>query len=79
MAYTQTTRLLLKKAVVGSNQPFETTEINNNWDKVDAEAVAVDARLDTAESDITAIETDIIAVKGTSAASTIIAIDGGTA
>lgn len=50
MAYTTTTRLLLKKATPGTNQPFETAEINANWDKVDAEAVAVDARLDAVES-----------------------------
>lgn len=56
MAYTQTTRLQLKKAVPGTNQAFETSEINNNWDKVDAEAVAVDARLDAAESSITSIQ-----------------------
>ena len=72
MAYTTTTRLLLKKAVIGSNQAFETAEINANWDKVDAEAVAVDTRLDTAEADITGI-------KGASTASTIVSIDGGTA
>lgn len=36
MAYTQTTNLDLDKAVVGTNQPFETAKINENWDKVDA-------------------------------------------
>lgn len=41
MSYTQTTTLDLDKAVVGSNQPFETTSINSNWDKVDAAVVAV--------------------------------------
>lgn len=41
MSYTQTTTLSLDKAVVGSNQPFETTSINSNWDKVDAAVVAV--------------------------------------
>jgi hypothetical protein len=50
MSYTTTTRLGLKKAVVGSNQAFETAEINANWDKVDAEAVAADGRLDTIEA-----------------------------
>lgn len=41
MAYSTTTELALQKAVPGSNQPFETAEINNNWDKVDAAVVAV--------------------------------------
>lgn len=41
MSYTQTTTLDLDKAVVGSNQPFETTSINANWDKVDAAFVAI--------------------------------------
>jgi hypothetical protein len=35
MAYTQTTNLGLDKAVVGTNQAFETVKINDNWDKVD--------------------------------------------
>jgi len=50
MAYTTTTRLALQKAVVGSNQAFETAVINSNWDKVDAEAVAADSRLDAIET-----------------------------
>ena len=41
MSYTQTTELDLDKAVPGSNQPFETTSINSNWDKVDAAVVAI--------------------------------------
>lgn len=36
MAYSQTTNLDLDKAVVGTNQAFETDVINDNWDKVDA-------------------------------------------
>lgn len=66
MAYTNTTRLSLQKAVIGTNQPFETAVINSNWDKVDAEAVAADARLDSIEAlnttqnnRITAVETNI--------------------
>lgn len=59
MAYTTTTRLGLKKAVVGSNQAFETAEINSNWDKVDAEAVATDTRLDTAEGQIVTANANI--------------------
>lgn len=50
MSYSTTTRLGLKKAVVGSNQAFETAIFNDNLDKTDAEFVAVDGRLDTVES-----------------------------
>jgi hypothetical protein len=50
MSYTTTTRLGLQKAVVGSNQAFETAVFNANWDKVDAEAVAADGRLDSVEA-----------------------------
>lgn len=50
MSYTTTTRLQLEKAVIGSNQPFETSSINGNWDKVEAEAVATDTRLDNIET-----------------------------
>jgi hypothetical protein len=71
MSYTGTTRLDLKKADIGSNQPFETSVINANWDKVDAEAVAVDTRIDTIEgtidgydSSITALGNDITALDG---------------
>jgi hypothetical protein len=56
MSYTTTTRLGLKKAVAGSNQAFETAIFNENLDKVDAEAVAADARLDSAESRLTSVE-----------------------
>lgn len=59
MSYTGTTRLDLKKADIGSNQPFETSVINANWDKVDAEAVATDTRLDTIESTIDGYDTSI--------------------
>lgn len=65
MSYTTTTRLLLKKAVIGSNQAFETSEINANWDKVDAEAVATDSRLDAAESTITSYGTRLTTAEGT--------------
>jgi hypothetical protein len=56
MSYTTTTRLGLKKAVAGSNQAFETAIFNENLDKVDAEAVAADGRLDSAESRLTSVE-----------------------
>lgn len=50
MSYTTTTRLGLKKAVVGSNQAFETAVFNENLDKIDAEFVADDSRLDAVEA-----------------------------
>jgi hypothetical protein len=50
--------------VPGSNQPFETAVFNENWDKIDAEAVAADTRLDaiealntTQDNRLTAVET----------------------
>lgn len=61
MAYTTTTRLELQKAVPGSAQVFETTVINDNWDAIDAEAVAIDGRLDAAESDIATLQSQIAA------------------
>lgn len=57
MAYTTTTRLGLKKAVPGSNQPFETAVFNENYDKIDAETVAADARLDNLEAGLDTINT----------------------
>lgn len=56
MSYSVTTRLGLKKAVVGSNQAFETSVFNDNLDAVDAEFVAVDGRLDTAEGSLTSLD-----------------------
>lgn len=43
MAYTETTYLGIKKPVIGSNQPFETAVMNENWDKVDNVVPAVQA------------------------------------
>lgn len=64
MSYTTTTRLALQKAVVGSNQPFETAVVNSNWDKVDAEAVAADARLDSVEALNVTQDNRLTAVEG---------------
>lgn len=65
MSYTGTSRLDLKKADIGSNQPFETSVINANWDKVDAEAVAVDTRLDTAEGTVSTLSSSVSTLSGT--------------
>lgn len=43
MAYTQTTELALDKATPGTNQAFETSVINDNWDKIDDAVVALQA------------------------------------
>jgi acyl dehydratase len=59
----------LEKATPGTNQPFETTSINNNWDKVDANAASDHNR-------ITAVET---LVSGLSYVSGRLVIDGGGA
>lgn len=64
MSYTGTTRLDLKKADIGSNQPFETSVINANWDKVDAEAVATDTRLDTVEGTIGGYDATLTSLDG---------------
>lgn len=50
MTYSLTSRLQLKKAVAGTNQPFETAVFNENWDKIDADSVTTNSRLSTVES-----------------------------
>jgi hypothetical protein len=52
MTYTTTTRLGLKKAVAGTNQAFETSVFNANWDAIETDAVLADTRLDAAEASI---------------------------
>ena len=50
MSSTSTSRLGLFKPTPGSAEPFRTSDVNANMDKIDAEAVAVDARLDAVEA-----------------------------
>jgi len=45
MSSTLTTELDLFKAVPGTAEPFRTTDINSNMDKIDAFAVAVLAQI----------------------------------
>lgn len=52
MSYTNTAKLALKKADIGSNQAFETSVMNANWTAIDNEAVAIDGRLDVIETAI---------------------------
>ena len=69
MAYTESTDLALKKAVPGTNQPFETAEMNNNWDKIDAASIASKAAIAAAQTDIANLK----------AGTAITHIDGGAA
>lgn len=79
MAYTETTELLLKKAVPGTNQPFETAEINNNWDKVDDAVVALIAVDAATAGDVASLSTQITDVISGDTPITITTIDGGAA
>jgi hypothetical protein len=63
MSYTDTTKLDLKKADPGTNQPFETEVFNDNLDKIDAEAVAIDARLDAVEAADVVLDSRLDAVE----------------
>ena len=63
MSYTTTTRLGLKKAVPGSNQPFETAVINTNWDSIDADLVSAASRLTAIESLNTSEESRLTAIE----------------
>lgn len=46
MSYTSTTKLGLFKPVPGTAEPFRASDFNDNMDKIDAEAVAIDVRID---------------------------------
>jgi hypothetical protein len=66
MSSSATPRLALFKPVPGTSEPFRASDFNSNMDKIDAEAVAADTRLDNIEAlnttqnnRITAIETVI--------------------
>lgn len=66
MSSSNTTRLALFKPVPGTSEPFRASDFNGNMDKIDAEAIAVDTRLDNVEAlnvtqnnRITAVETMI--------------------
>jgi len=68
MSSTSTTRLGLFKPVPGSAEPFRTSDVNSNMDKIDAEAVAVDGRLDTLETAVGASGNVVNASKATNVA-----------
>lgn len=58
MSYTSTTKLGLFKPVPGSSEPFRSSDFNDNMDKIDAEALSVDTRLDTVEAGLDAVNVD---------------------
>jgi len=68
MSSTSTTRLGLFKPTPGSAEPFRTSDVNSNMDKIDAEAVAVDGRLDTLETAVGASGNVVNASKATNVA-----------
>ena len=70
MSSSLTPRLELFKPVPGTIEPFRASDFNSNMDKIDAEAVAADARLDAVEALNTTQNNRITALETT--------IDGGT-
>jgi hypothetical protein len=70
MSSSLTPRLALFKPTPGSVEPFRASDFNSNMDKIDAEAVAADARLDAAEAFNTTQNNRLTALET--------AIDGGT-
>jgi hypothetical protein len=67
MSSTSTTRLGLFKPTPGTAEPFRTSDLNANSDKIDAEAVAADGRLDVLETKVGAGGTVVNATNATSA------------
>ena len=67
MSSTSTTRLGLFKPTPCSGEPFRTSDVNSNMDKIDAEAVAVDARLDVVEPDVITAKSQLAGIAAASA------------
>lgn len=59
MASTSTTYLELFKPTPGTAEPFRASDFNDNMDKIDAEAAAIDERVTIAEADIVTIEGNV--------------------
>jgi hypothetical protein len=70
MSSSTTPRLALFKPTAGTSEVFRTSDFNANMDKIDAEAVAADTRLDNIEALNTTQNNRITAIETT--------IDGGT-
>ena len=65
MSYTTTTRLGLKKAVVGSNQPFETTVFNTNWDAIDSDTVSTAATVSSLSGTVSSLNGTVTTLNST--------------
>ena len=76
MASTSTTRLQLFKPTPGTAEPFRASDFNANMDKIDAEAVAADARLDSIESINTTQNSRITAVEAWNAGTRLTTLEG---
>lgn len=63
MSYTTTTHLGLSKAVVGSNQAFETSVFNANLDLLDADSAAQAALLASQGGDIASLGSQLSAAQ----------------
>jgi hypothetical protein len=70
MSSSATPRLALFKPTPGTSEVFRTSDFNSNMDKIDAEAVAADTRLDNIEALNTTQSNRLTALETT--------IDGGT-
>lgn len=70
MAYTTTTYVGLKKAVPGTNQAFETSVMNLNWDNIENKIYTDHASVLDLQSRVGTLETT---------PPTVTTIDGGSA
>jgi hypothetical protein len=70
MSSSTTPRLALFKPTPGTSEVFRASDFNSNMDKIDAEAVAADTRLDNIEALNTTQSNRLTALETT--------IDGGT-
>lgn len=70
MAYTTTTYVGLKKAVPGTNQAFETSVMNLNWD-------ALETKISLDHSGVTDLQSRVTTLETTPP--TVSVIDGGSA
>lgn len=59
MSSSSTSKLGLFKATAGTGEPFRTSDLNSNWDKLDADSVSVDSRLDAVEANNWVVTTRI--------------------
>ena len=79
MSSTSTTRLGLFKPTPGTAEPFRTSDLNSNSDKIDAEAVLVDGRLDSLELKVGASGTVVNATNAVNATTAVSATTASSA